>query len=177
MAVPHVSLLFSVSTTFFAALYWSAYFLATSSAVTFVYIDSSSLLYSALPSISLESLSHSSYSFEALFGLTYKPRFLSESFPAVSLAVRLKSPFAPDVFELIKNLALFSSKLACTPASFNFTTNWLTVISSVSSILVLLPSTDSVTLPCDVLPVISDSFDEPVILAELSFVVTSPPVR
>ena len=79
----------------------------------------------------------------------------------------------------MKNLWLVSSKLACTPASLSFTINWLTVISSVSSILVDLPSTESVTLPCpDVLPVIADNLLEPVIFDVLSdLFVTLPPVR
>ena len=48
-------------------------------------------------------------------------------------------------------------------------------MSSVNSMLLVSPLTVTDTLPCDVLPVMSDNLDEPVILALPSF--TVPPVR
>ncbi len=77
---------------------------------------------------------------------------------------------------LIKNLALFSSKLALTPASFSFATNWLTVISSVSSMLLVSEPVVMLIEPFSVAPVISDSLVEPVTLVPSAAVIL-PPVR
>ena len=68
------------------------------------------------------------------------PNALRAVIPAELLAVSENSCSVPDVFELIKNLWLFSSKLALTPASLSFDIRLLTVISAESCISVVFPS-------------------------------------
>ena len=141
-------------------------------AVILVYIPSSSVLYASLPSVKAASLL---YSAESVSLTVYIPSFCNALSPLESLATSEKSLSLPDSLELIKNLALFSSKLALTPASFNLDTNWLTFISDVISIL-LVPEAVLKLIEPSVVPTMSDILVSPVILLP-SAALICPPVR